>query len=120
MTTMRQIHSKDGITRLADRHIHRHISLGTGMGLNIDVFGTEQFFRPVDGQLLGDINHLATAVITLTRIPFSIFIGQYRALCFQHSLADKIFRGNKFEAVFLTLGFFAQNFGNFRIKISKP
>src|SRR5690606_20707683 len=58
--------------------------------------------RTLDGQLLGDIDVLAAAVVSLARVPFSIFVRQNGALRFQHARARVVLRRNQFDVVFLT------------------
>ncbi len=41
MTTVGQVHTQHGISRLTNSKIYRHIGLRTGMGLDIGVFSTE-------------------------------------------------------------------------------
>jgi len=49
MPTMGKIHPEDGITWFTGGEIDRHVGLGTGMRLNIGMFGAEQFLGTIDG-----------------------------------------------------------------------
>jgi hypothetical protein len=106
MATVSQAHTEDRIARLQQcikggRIRLRtgkcikggRIRLRTGMRLYVRVVRTEQFFRALDGKTFGNVNILAAAVVTHSRIAFGVFIGQYRALRFQHSWTRVVLRG---------------------------
>ncbi len=61
----------------------------------------EKFLRPIDRQLLGDVDVFATAVVTLARIAFGIFVGQRRPLCLEHPRARIVFGGDELDVLFL-------------------
>ena len=74
VTTGRQAHSQNGITWL-NKCLHDClIGLRAGIWLNIGVGAVVKFTHPFNCQIFGNIDKLATTIITPTRIPFGIFI----------------------------------------------
>src|SRR5579885_3465883 len=71
------------------------------MRLHVGVGRAEEFLRAVDGELLGDIDILAAAVIALARIAFRVFVGQYRALRLEHARARVILGSDELDVIFL-------------------
>ncbi len=73
----------------------------------------------LDGEPLGDVDELAAAVIALAGQTFGIFVGQHRALRFEHGAADDIFRGDQFDLVALAAEFEPDRFGDFGIGLGE-
>ena len=70
-----QTHSENRVSRLANRHGHRHIGLCTGVGLYIGIFRAEKLLHSFNGNVFHLVHFLTTAVITLSGIAFRVFIG---------------------------------------------
>src|SRR5690606_23384362 len=51
----------------------------------------------------------------LARIAFGILVGQHRALGFQHSARDDVFRSDQLDLMLLTAQFLADGIGEFRV-----
>jgi hypothetical protein len=88
---------------LQEGHEHGLVGLRAGIRLDVGGFGAEQLLEAVDGQLLGDIDVLAAAVVALAGVAFGVLVGQLRALGF-HDRGLVVFRRDQFDVVFLTLG----------------
>jgi hypothetical protein len=73
------------------------------MGLHVGVVRTEELPGPIERELLGNFDVLTAAVIALGRIAFRVLVREHGALCFQHTRARVVFRGNQLDMVFLTL-----------------
>ena len=117
VTAMRQVHTQNGITWFQQRGVHRKVSLGAGVRLDVSVVSAEQFFRTIDRQLFNDINILATAVVAFARITFSIFVGQLRTLRLHYARAGVVFGGDQFDVLFLTYFFLLHSLPQFGIII---
>ena len=72
---MREVQSQEFVAGVEHGHEYRHIGLGSRVGLYVCPFGIEQFFNAVDGYLFALVYNLATSVVTLSGIPFGIFVG---------------------------------------------
>ncbi|MNR44209.1 hypothetical protein D3C85_1629200 [compost metagenome] len=57
----------------------------------------------VDGQLLGDIDVLAAAVVALAGIALGVLVGQLAALRLHHARAGVVLGGDQLDVVFLAL-----------------
>ena len=82
------------IARLQQREKHRLVRLAAGIRLHIGEFAVEEPGHALDRQSLGDIDELAAAIIAPAGIALGIFVGQNRALGFEHGLGDDVFRGD--------------------------
>jgi len=102
-----QRHAQNGVTGLQESRVDRLVGLGTRMGLHVGVFGAEQRLAAVDGELLGDVDVLAAAVVALARIALGVLVGQHRTLGREHARTSVVLRGDQLDVVFLAgaLGF---------------
>ena len=76
------------------------------MGLNVYVGGAEQLFGVINGQVFSDIDELTAAVVALTGVALSVFIGQLAALSFEYAGAGVVFGSDQFDVGLLALHFF--------------
>ncbi|MNO71754.1 hypothetical protein D3C76_626770 [compost metagenome] len=105
VTTVCQAHAQNGVATLQQGQVNSGVGLRTGVRLNVGVIGAEQFLGAVDGQLLNNVNVLATTVVTLAWVAFSVLVGQDRALSFHHRWAGVVFRSDQLDVFFLALSF---------------
>jgi hypothetical protein len=56
---------------------------------------------PGDGQDLGLVHHLATAVIALARIALGVLVRQDRPLRLEHGAGNDVLRGDQLDLVLL-------------------
>ena len=75
------------------------------MRLHVGVFGSEKGFGALDGYRFDFVHHFAPAVVTRSRIPFGVFVGQDGAHGFEHLVAYVVFRGYQFDAILLPVAF---------------
>ncbi len=90
MPPVRQIEPHDRIPRLQDREVDRHVGLGPGVGLDIDMRCAEERLGPLDGQDLYPIDELAAAVVPPARVPLGVLIGHDGARRLHHRLAHEV------------------------------
>ena len=101
MPAMGQIHAKNGVAWLQTGKVYRHVGAGARMGLHISMFSTKKLACPADCKRFGLINMLASAVISFTGIPFSVFISKNRTLTGHNCGASVIFGSDHFQAILL-------------------
>ena len=89
------------------------------MRLHIGEAAVEQALGAVDRQPLGDVDKLAAAVIAAPGIALGIFVGQHRALCFEHRARDDVLAGDQLDLRLLALQFVGNRGGQFRVRIGK-
>jgi len=119
VTAVRQRHAENLVARLQRREEHRLIRLRTGMRLHIGGLRPEQFFNPVDRELLGDIDEFAAAVIAFAGIALGVFIGELRPLSGHHHRARVILRRDQLDVIFLALVFGGDGCPDFGIALRK-
>ena len=105
MPAMVKLHRQHSVARLQQRHIDGGIGLGARMGLHVGMFCTKKRQRTLDANLLGDVNVLAAAVISPSRIALGILVRQNAARRRQHLGENVILAGNQFDSVRLPLTF---------------
>src|SRR5690349_4597306 len=105
MAAMSERHTEHRIARVQGREKHRLVRLCSRMRLNVRVTGSEQLFRAIDRELLGDVDVLAAAVITLPGITFGVLVRKHRALRMQNARARVIFGSDELDVLFLSAVF---------------
>ena len=115
MSAVIQVHAHDRISRIQYGKLYRHIGLCAGMGLYIGIVTAKQFFGAFNCQILYHIHTVASAVISLGRIPFRIFIGKYASHCGHNSLAHPVFRSNQLNMAVLSFLFVHNRLCDFRV-----
>ena len=75
VTSMREVKSHEGVSRLEAGHKHCHVGLRARMRLNVCIFGFKYLTESVDRKLLYLVNYLAAAIVSCSRISLCIFVG---------------------------------------------
>ena len=114
-----EIETHEGIAGLQQRQKHRLIHLAAGIGLHVGEAGAEQLLGALDRERLHHVHPFAAAVVAIARIAFGIFVGQHRALRFQHRAADDVFRRDQLDLVALAAEFAADSSGDVRIGLGQ-
>ena len=114
-----EAHAQDRVARLQQRQQHRLVRLRAGMRLHVGEFAGEQPLRPVDRELLGDIDIDAAAVIAPAGVALGVFVGQDRALRLQHGGGDHVLAGDQLDAVLLADQFGAERGGELRVGLGE-
>jgi hypothetical protein len=71
------------------------------MRLHVGVVGAEELLGAVDGELLGDVDELAAAVVPLAGVAFRVLVGQYRALRLENATTRVVLGGDQLDMLFL-------------------
>ena len=95
--------------------IRFHVGLRSGVGLYVGVLGAKEFLGALSRQLFHHVGKLAAAVVALAGIALGILVGEDRTHGFEHGFADKIFRGDQFQAFVLAANFVIDGGGYLRI-----
>ena len=95
----------------------RGIGLRPGMRLDISVVGPKQFASTLDGQLLGNVDEFAAAVIALAGITFGVLVRQHRTLRFHNQRTRIVLGRNQFDVFFLATLFLGNRVEEFGIKV---
>jgi hypothetical protein len=103
VATVIEAHAEDRVARVDQREVGRGVRLAARVRLHVRVVRAEQLLGAVDGQLLGDVDEFAAAVVTLARITFRVLVREHRALRFEHARAGIVLRGDQLDVIFLAL-----------------
>jgi len=112
-----EAHAEDGVARFGEAEQHRLVGLRTGARLHIGKTASEKRLRPIDGQLFGNIDILAAAVIAPSWIAFGIFVGKHRAHRFQYGLAHNVLGRDQLDFVLLSAEFLLNGRGKFGVSL---
>ena len=110
-----EVHAEDGVSRLEQREVDRHVGLRPGMRLHVGMVGAEERGGARNRRALGDVDELAASVVPLARVAFGVLVRQDRSGGLEDRLADEVFRRDQLEAAVLPVEFVAENGGNLRI-----
>ena len=94
---MIEFHGQSRVPRLHEGEVGGHVGLGAGVGLDVGVFGPEQFLRPLDGQPFDNVDPLAAAVVPFAGVALRVLVGQHRTRGREDGRAHVIFRGDEFD-----------------------
>ena len=101
MTAGVETETHEGVAGLQQRKKDGLVRLRAGMRLNIGEIAMEKRLCAFDCQLFGDVHELASAIVPAARIAFCIFVGENRALGFQHGSGDDVLRRDQLDFVLL-------------------
>ena len=107
----RQRHAERGVAGPEEGEEDGLVGLGATVGLDVGEGAVEQLAGAVDGELLGDVDFRAAAVVAATGIALGIFVGQNRALGFEDCGGDDVLAGDELDAVLLAGEFAGQGRG---------
>ena len=97
-----QVHAHHPVAGLEDAEIGRHVRLGAGVGLDVDVLGAGV---EREGTLLreplGHVDVLAAAVVALARKALGVLVRQPRTLGFEHGGRHVVLAGDQLDLVVL-------------------
>ena len=114
-----EVEAHEGVARLHQGEEDGLVGLGARMGLHIGEAGAEELAGAFDGQALGDVDGLATAVVAAAGITLGVFVGQHAALGFEHGAGDDVLARDEFDAVLLALQFLRDDGGDGRVRGSQ-
>jgi hypothetical protein len=98
---MVQAHPEYRIARLHEGEIGGGVGLRSGVRLDVSVGRSEQLLGSVDGELLGDIDELAAAIVTLAGVAFGVLVGENRSLCLEHAGTGVVLGRDQLDVIFL-------------------
>ncbi|EPQ70970.1 Serine hydroxymethyltransferase [Mycobacterium marinum MB2] len=94
---------ENGVSGIEQRVHGGRIGSRTRMWLHVGVFGAEERFDAVDGQLLHAVDEFAAAVVAPARVALGVLVGQDRALGLHHRQRCVVLRGDHFQPGFLAV-----------------
>ena len=116
---MRERETEDRVARLEQRLVDGGVGLRTRVRLDVGVLGPEQLLGAVDRQLLGDVDLLATAVVTAAWVTLGVLVGQHRANRIEHRLRHEVLRGDHLQRALLAAKLSVQHRGDLGIDLGE-
>ena len=95
------------------------VGLRAGVRLDVGVLGAEQGLDAVDGELLGDVDVFAAAVVAAARVALGVLVGQDRALGLHHGARREVLGGDHLEGAALAAKFLGEDGGDFGIEFGQ-
>ena len=114
-----EVQAEDGVPRLQHGHVRGHVGLAARVRLDVGRLGAEELLRPLDGQGLHLVHHLAAAVVALAGVPLGVLVGQGRADGLHDRGADEVLRGDELEPFLLALGLLPDQGGDVRVHLGE-
>ncbi len=114
-----EAHAQKRVAGLEQGEEHRLIGLRARMRLHVGEGTVKQLLGAVDGELLGDIDIDAAAVIAPPRIALGVFVGEHAALRLQHRGGDDVLAGDQLDAVLLAMQLGADRGGQLGIGLGQ-
>ena len=119
VATGREVEPHEGVARLHQGQEHGLVGLRARVRLDVGEAAAEQFGRAPDGEVLGDVDELAAAVVALPRIAFRVFVGHHRALRFEHGAGHDVLGGDQLDLVALAAEFQLHRAGDLGIRLGE-
>ena len=74
VSAVAEVHAHEFVSSLEASHEYGHVCLCTAMRLHVDPFCAEEFFCTFTCEVLDIVYHLASAIVTVGRIAFCVFV----------------------------------------------
>ncbi len=105
VTAAGQIHAEEGVAGRQQGLEHRLVGLGPRVRLDVGEGAAEQGLGALAGEVFGDVDIFAAAIVAAARIALGIFVGQDGALRLQHRPRDDVLGGDQLDLLLLTAQF---------------
>ena len=96
-----EAHAEDGVAGLGEAEENGLVGLAAGVRLDVGEAAIEELLRPLNREVLGDVDELAAAIVAAAGIALGIFVGEDRALRFKHGGRNDVLRGDQLDFVVL-------------------
>ena len=115
MAAVGQAHGQHHFPGLQSRYVGGLIGGGAGVRLYVRVLGAVEGLCPLDGEGLDLVDPVATPVVALAGIAFSIFVGEDAPHRFQDGHRSEVLRGDQLDVVLLALKLFFDELADDRV-----
>ena len=99
--------------------VHGLVCLRARMRLDVGPGRAEEFLRAFDGERLGDIDELASAVVTPAGIALGVLVRKLAALRDEHRATHVVLRRDQLDVLFLALVLAADGVPDLGIRLRK-
>ena len=115
MAAVGEIHAHVGVAGLEHGLERGEVGGSAGVGLNVGVLGAEELAGALTGDLLGFVDAVAAAVVTLAGIALGVLVGKARAHRHHDGGGDDVFGSNQLDVALLTMIFLLNGGADFGV-----
>lgn len=119
VTAVRELEAEDRVAGRRDGVQDGRVRGRTRVRLHVGVLGTEERLGTVDGELLGDVDVLAAAVVALARVALGVLVGEDGALGLEHGTRHEVLGRDHLEGVALTAELLLQDGGDLGVDLGE-
>ncbi|OEI67447.1 molybdenum cofactor biosynthesis enzyme [Curtobacterium sp. ER1/6] len=114
-----ELETEDGVAGGGDGVQDGGVRAGAGVRLHVRVRSAEEGLRAVDGELLGDVDELAAAVVALARVALGVLVRQDGALRLEDGARHEVLGRDHLEGVALATELVLQDRGDLGIDLGE-
>ena len=96
-------HGEDRVAGLERAEVDGHVRLRAGVRLHVRVLGFEEGLRPVDGELLDLVDHLAAAVVAAAGVALGVLVRRHASDGLEHGRPGEVLGGDQLDRAALAL-----------------
>ena len=117
VAAVRELEAEDAVA-LPDERVHRgRVGLGAGVRLDVRVGRAVQRLGPLAGEVLGDVDVLAAAVVPLARVALGVLVRQHAPLGGQDGARGEVLARDHLERAALTGDLLREHGGELRVDV---
>ena len=116
---MGELHAEHRVTGGRQRVQDGGVGLGARVRLDVGVVGAEESLGAGDGQVLGDVDVLAAAVVPLAGVALGVLVREHGALGLQDGARDEVLRRDHLEGLALAAELGVQDGGDLGVQLGQ-
>ncbi len=117
MAAVIEAHREHRVAGLERREVDGHVRLRAGVRLDVRMLRPEEALRPLDGQGLDLVDHLAAAVVPLARVALRVLVRRHRPDGLEHARPREVLRGDELDLAALALELASHEARNLRVDL---
>ena len=107
-----ELEAEDRVAGRREGVQHGSTGRGARVGLHVGELSAEERLGPLDGEVLGDVDELAAAVVALAGVPLGVLVRQHGALGFEDGARHEVLARDHLERVALAAQLLVEHGGD--------